>query len=295
MKNILLALALVVGLISCEDNKSEYDATGAFETTEIMVSAEANGKLLVLGQYEGMVVEPGIEMGYIDSMQLFYQKEQLRCQLGGVDARKPDLQKQISIIEQQLGFAKSELQRAENIVKSGAGNQIQVDDWQSRVNVLESQLAAQRSTLSKTTQGADAEIESIQYKIMQLDDQIQKCIIRSPIKGIVLTQFAEQGEFVTMGKPLFKVANMDVLYLRAYVQYSDLTKLELGQEVSVYADYGDGRKEYPGRITWVSSESEFTPKGIQTKNERESLVYAIKIAVENDGYLKIGQYGEVKF
>ncbi len=295
MKNIILAALAVVSLNSCSDDKTEYDATGAFETTEVVVSAQANGQLLSFSQYEGSLVEPGVELGYIDSMQLFYQKEQLRCQLGGVDAKKPDLQKQISIIEQQLRFAKGELERAQNIVKAGAGNQVQVDDWQSRVNVLESQLTAQRSTLSKTTRGADAEIESIQYKIMQLDDQIAKCIIQSPIKGVVLTQFAEEGEFVNIGKPLFKVANMDVLYLRAYVQYSDLTKLKLGQEVSVFADYGDSRKEYPGQITWISSESEFTPKGIQTKDERESLVYAIKIAVDNDGYLKIGQYGEVRF
>ena len=295
MKNIIFAGLALVCLFSCSDNKNQYDATGAFETTEVMVSAEVNGKLLAFSQYEGGLVEPGVELGYVDSMQLFYQKQQLRSQLGGIDVRKPDLQKQISIIEQQLRFAKGELQRAENIVKAGAGNQIQVDDWKSRVNVLESQLIAQRSTLSKTTKGADSEIESIQYKIMQLDDQISKCIVQSPIKGIVLTQFAEEGEFVTMGKPLFKVANMDVLYLRAYVQYSDLTEIKLGQDVSVFADYGESRKEYPGRITWISSESEFTPKGIQTKDERESLVYAIKIAVENDGYLKIGQYGEVEF
>ena len=295
MKNIIFAGLALVCLFSCSDNKNQYDATGAFETTEVMVSAEVNGKLLAFSQYEGSLVEPGVELGYVDSMQLFYQKQQLRSQLGGIDVRKPDLQKQISIIEQQLRFAKGELQRAENIVKAGAGNQIQVDDWKSRVNVLESQLIAQRSTLSKTTKGADSEIESIQYKIMQLDDQISKCIVQSPIKGIVLTQFAEEGEFVTMGKPLFKVANMDVLYLRAYVQYSDLTEIKLGQDVSVFADYGESRKEYPGRITWISSESEFTPKGIQTKDERESLVYSIKIAVENDGYLKIGQYGEVEF
>ena len=295
MKNIIFAGLALVCLFSCSDNKNQYDATGAFETTEVMVSAEVNGKLLAFSQYEGGLVEPGVELGYVDSMQLFYQKQQLRSQLGGIDVRKPDLQKQISIIEQQLRFAKGELQRAENIVKAGAGNQIQVDDWKSRVNVLESQLIAQRSTLSKTTKGADSEIESIQYKIMQLDDQISKCIVQSPIKGIVLTQFAEEGEFVTMGKPLFKVANMDVLYLRAYVQYSDLTEIKLGQDVSVFADYGESRKEYPGRITWISSESEFTPKGIQTKDERESLVYAIKIAVENDGFLKIGQYGEVEF
>lgn len=184
----------------------------------------------------------------------------------------------------------------ENLVKAKAGNQKQVDDIVNNIKVLQKQLDAQYSTLHKTTGGADAEAESIVYQIMQLDDQLQKSRIVNPKSGTVLMKYAEPGEVTAAGKPLYKIADTDLLYLLAYPTAEQLTKLKIGGGVRVFVDFGEKeQREYPGTLTWISEKSEFTPKGIQTKDERANLVYAVKIAVKNDGYLKIGQYGKAKF
>ena len=295
MKPILL-FSLALALSACSGNKNDFDATGAFESTEIIVSSEANGKIMELNLQEGDRLEAGAVLGYVDSMQLYLRKKQLEAGLRSVDIRKPDIRKQIASLEQQIAVARSEQQRMENLVKAKAGNQKQVDDLVNNIKVLQKQLDAQYSTLHKTTSGADAEAESIVYQIMQLDDQLQKSRIVNPQSGTVLVKYAEPGEVTAAGKPLYKIADTDLLYLRAYPTAEQLTQLKLGPRVRVLADFGEkGQKEYPGTITWISEKSEFTPKGIQTKNERANLVYAVKIAVRNDGYLKIGQYGEVLF
>ncbi|WP_289834377.1 HlyD family secretion protein, partial [Parabacteroides goldsteinii] len=224
------------------------------------------------------------------------KKMQLSAGLRSVDIRKPDIRKQIAALEQQIATARTEQQRMENLVKAKAGNQKQVDDIVNNIKYLQKQLDAQYSTLNKTTGGADAEAEGILYQIMQLDDQLQKSRIVNPQAGTVLVKYAEPGEVTAAGKPLYKIADTDLLYLRAYITSDQLSTLKQGQTVRVFADYGENdRREYPGTITWISDKSEFTPKGIQTKDERANLVYAIKIAVKNDGYLKIGQYGETVF
>lgn len=295
MKPILL-FTLALALSACGGNNNTFDATGAFESTEVIVSSEANGKIMELNLQEGDRLEAGAVLGYVDSMQLYLRKKQLEAGLRSVDIRKPDIRKQIASLEQQIAVARSEQQRMENLVKAKAGNQKQVDDIVNNIKVLQKQLDAQYSTLNKTTGGADAEAESIVYQIMQLDDQLQKSRIVSPQSGTVLVKYAEPGEVTAAGKPLYKMADTDILYLRAYPTADQLTQLKLGQTVRVFADFGEEeQREYPGTITWISEKSEFTPKGIQTKDERANLVYAIKIAVKNDGYLKIGQYGEARF
>lgn len=295
MKPILL-FTLALALSACGGNDNIFDATGAFESTEVIVSSEANGKIMELNLQEGDRLEAGAVLGYVDSMQLYLRKKQLEAGLRSVDIRKPDVRKQIASLEQQIAVARSEQQRMENLVKAKAGNQKQVDDIVNNIKVLQKQLDAQYSTLNKTTGGADAEAESIIYQIMQLDDQLQKSRIVNPQSGTVLVKYAEPGEVTAAGKPLYKIADTDLLYLRAYPTADQLTQLKLGQTVRVFADFGEKeQREYPGTITWISEKSEFTPKGIQTKDERANLVYAIKIAVKNDGYLKIGQYGEVRF
>lgn len=294
MKYPILSIAFIV-ITACSGNDNDFDATGAFESTEIIVSSEANGKIMELNLQEGDRLEAGTMLGYVDSMQLYLRKKQLEAGLRSVDIRKPDIRKQIASLEQQIAVASSEQQRMENLVKAKAGNQKQVDDIANNIKVLRKQLEAQYSTLHKTTGGADAEAESIVYQIMQLDDQLLKSRIVNPQSGTVLVKYAEPGEVTTAGKPLYKIADTDLLYLRVYPTADQLTQLKLGQSVRVFADFGkDGRREYPGTITWISEKSEFTPKGIQTKDERANLVYAVKIAVKNDGYLKIGQYGEAK-
>lgn len=295
MKYLILSIAFIA-FAACSGNENDFDATGTFESTEIIVSSEANGKIMELNLQEGDRLEAGAVLGYVDSMQLYLRKKQLEAGLRGVDIRKPDIRKQIASLEQQIAVARSEQQRMENLVKAKVGNQKQVDDLVNNIKVLQKQLDAQYSTLHKTTGGADAEAESIVYQIMQLDDQLQKSRIVNPQSGTVLVKYAEPGEVTAAGKPLYKIADTDLLYLRAYPTAEQLTQLKLGGGVRVFVDFGEKeRKEYPGTITWISEKSEFTPKGIQTKNERANLVYAVKIAVRNDGYLKIGQYGEVVF
>ncbi|MDH6358114.1 HlyD family efflux transporter periplasmic adaptor subunit [Parabacteroides sp. PF5-9] len=295
LKCIVLLSVIMTGFISCSRNKEDIDATGAFEATEILVSSETNGKIMELNIKEGDRLEAGAVVGYVDSTQLYLKKMQLMAGLRSVDYRKPDIRKQIAVLEQQIATARTEQQRMENLVKANAGNQKQVDDIVNNIAYLQKQLDAQYSTLSKTTGGADAEAEGILYQIMQLDDQLQKSRIVNPQTGTVLTKYAEPGEITSAGKPLYKIADVDLFYLRAYITADQLSQLKLGQTVRVFADFGDDRREYPGTITWISDKSEFTPKGIQTKDERANLVYAIKIGVKNDGYLKIGQYGETKF
>lgn len=291
----LIATALL-GLAACNRGDGNFDATGTFEATEILVSSEANGKIMELNIEEGDRLDAGAMVGYIDSTQLYLKKMQLSAGLRSVDIRKPDIRKQIAALEQQIATARTEQQRMENLVKAKAGNQKQVDDIVNNIKYLQKQLDAQYSTLNKTTGGADAEAESILYQIMQLDDQLQKSRIVTPQAGTVLVKYAEPGEVTAAGKPLYKMADTDLLYLRAYITADLLSTLKQGQTVRVFADYGaDEQREYPGTITWISDKSEFTPKGIQTKDERANLVYAIKIAVKNDGYLKIGQYGETVF
>ncbi|WP_293716783.1 HlyD family efflux transporter periplasmic adaptor subunit [uncultured Parabacteroides sp.] len=292
----ILSAAVLFSLAACNRGDDNFDATGTFEATEILVSSEANGKIMELNIEEGDRLDAGAMLGYIDSTQLYLKKMQLAAGLRSVDVRKPDIRKQIAALEQQIATARTEQQRMENLVKAKAGNQKQVDDIVNNIKYLQKQLDAQYSTLNKTTGGADADAESILYQIMQLDDQLQKSRITNPSTGTVLVKYAEPGEVTAAGKPLYKIADTDLLYLRAYITADQLSTLKQGQAVRVFADYGDSdRREYPGTITWISDKSEFTPKGIQTKDERANLVYAIKIAVKNDGYLKIGQYGETRF
>ena len=292
----ILSAAVLFSLAACNRGDDNFDATGTFEATEILVSSEANGKIMELNIEEGDRLDAGAMLVYIDSTQLYLKKMQLAAGLRSVDVRKPDIRKQIAALEQQIATARTEQQRMENLVKAKAGNQKQVDDIVNNIKYLQKQLDAQYSTLNKTTGGADADAESILYQIMQLDDQLQKSRITNPSTGTVLVKYAEPGEVTAAGKPLYKIADTDLLYLRAYITADQLSTLKQGQAVRVFADYGDSdRREYPGTITWISDKSEFTPKGIQTKDERANLVYAIKIAVKNDGYLKIGQYGETRF
>ena len=296
MKQVILLNFVLLFLAACNRGDGDFDTTGTFEATEILVSSEANGKIMELNIAEGDRLDAGALVGYVDSTQLYLKKMQLSAGLRSVDIRKPDIRKQIATLEQLIATARTEQQRMENLVKAKAGNQKQVDDIVNNIKYLQKQLDAQYSTLNKTTGGADAEAEGILYQIMQLDDQLQKSRIVNPQAGTVLVKYAEPGEVTAAGKPLYKIADTDLLYLRAYITSDQLSTLKQGQTVRVFADYGENdRREYPGTITWISDKSEFTPKGIQTKDERANLVYAIKIAVKNDGYLKIGQYGETVF
>ena len=231
---------------ACGNTDNDFDASGTFEATEILVSSEANGKIMELNIEEGDRLDAGAIVGYVDSTQLFLRKMQLSASLRSVDIRKPDIRKQIAVLEQQIATAKTEQQRQENLVRAKAGNQKQLDDIVNNIKYLQKQLDAQYSSLSKTTGGADAEAEGLQYQIMQLDDQLMKSRILNPQTGTVLVKYAEPGEVTAAGKPLYKIADTDLLYLRAYVTADQLSHLKLGQSLKVFADYGNDRREYPG-------------------------------------------------
>lgn len=294
IKNILF-LCFAILLSACDRGKGDYDASGVFETTEVIVSAEANGKIMQFDIEEGQLLDAGREIGYIDTVQLYLKKMQLQANMKSVKTRYTDVPRQIAATKQQIATQRNELKRFENLVKSNAANQKQVDDINAQILVLERQLAAQTETLENSNRGVSEESTGLDIQVAQLNDQLQKSIITSPIRGTVLSKYAEQGELATQGRALFKIADMDNMFLRAYITSGQLTEVKIGQQVRIFADFGEKDiKEYAGTITWISDKSEFTPKTIQTRDERANLVYAVKIAVKNDGYLKKGMYGELK-
>ena len=290
---ILLAAAFL--MTACGRPEQAYDATGLFEATEVTVSAEQNGRLLYFDINEGERIGAGRQVGLIDTVQLYLQALQLGATCEAYAARRPDTDKQIAATRQQLAKARHERDRFAALVADGSANRKRLDDAESQVLVLEKQLDAQLSSLSTSTRSLNAQMSGTEIQRAQVADQLEKCHITSPITGIVLEKYSEQGEFAAIGKPLFKVADLDNMYLRAYLTSTQLKSVKLGQSVKIYADYGDGeRREYEGRISWISSKSEFTPKTILTDDERADLVYAVKVAFRNDGYVKIGMYGEVR-
>lgn len=300
MKQInLLFIGLAIVLLSaCSGSDGDYDASGSFEATEIIVSAEASGKIERLTLMEGQLLEKGEQVGLIDTTQLYLQKMNLLTNVKGVRAQQPNIVAQTASIKEQISTLQREKQRTTNLIEANAATQKQLDDINSQIEVLEKQLAASESTLQKSSQNITAQSSALDIQIEQLEDRLQKSIIKSPIRGTVLNKYAEEGELAGMGTPLFKVANIDNMTLRVYVTNDQLKDVKLNDKVQVYVDQGDesgSRKAYEGVVTWISDKSEFTPKTIQTKNERANLVYAMKVTVRNDGYLKIGMYGEIQF
>lgn len=293
---IVLATALVVGLTSCGKSKDDADASGTFEATEVIVSAQGSGQILSFNVEEGETLAANQQVGSIDSTQVYLRLKQLQASGKAIQSRRPDIKKQIAAIEQQITTAKTERKRAENLVKANAGNQKVLDDVNAQIAVLEKQLDAQKTILESSNQGITDESEGLNYQIKQLQDQLEKCKITSPIEGTVLLKYAEMGEIAAPGKALFKIADTNNMILRAYITADQLTQIKVGQTVKIKTDSGkDGSKEYSGTIAWVSSKAEFTPKTIQTRDERANLVYAVKINVKNDGLIKIGMYGDVRF
>ena len=296
MKNTLTIVCIAILLAACNSNKKEYDATGTFEATETTVSAEQSGTLLNFALEEGDDVEAGQEIGLIDTTQIWLKIRQATATKAVYQSQKPDLQKQIAVTRQQLAKAKTEQQRYRELVNDGAAPAKMLDDATSQVQVLQRQLDAQVSTLNTQLSTLNSQMSATDVQTSQLRDQLQKCHIKSPAAGTVLEKYVERGEFVSPGKPLFKMGEVKQMFLRAYVTSAQLQNIKIGQAVKVFADYGNGqKKEYGGTISWISSRSEFTPKTIVTDDERADLVYAVKIAVKNDGYIKIGMYGEVKW
>jgi len=292
--SVILVLATSI-LASCHNTENDFDAAGAFESVETIVSTESSGTIMQFNVEEGQTLKANTLVGYIDSAQLYFRKQQLQAQIVSTTSQTPDIPVQIASLQAQLDEAQKNQQRMNNLFKASAATQQQVDDANTQVEVIKKQIDAQKSTLGITSETITKDVAPLQKQISQINDQIQKCKIVNPIHGTVLTKYAENHEVVQPGKALYMIAETDTLILRAYITGSQLTNVKLGQQVKVRTDLGANQyRPYTGTIYWISDKSEFTPKTIPTKDERADLVYAIKIRVVNDGYLKIGMYGEVK-
>jgi len=296
MKKIIALASVTLMMAACGNNEKEYDATGTFEATETTVFAEQNGALMTFCVQEGDSIEANAEVGLIDTTQVWLKIQQLGATKQVYQSQKPDTERQIAATRQQLAKAQQDEQRYRELVADGAAPSKMLDDAVSQVKVLQRQLDAQVSTLNTQVSTLNSQLSTADVQIEQLRDQLRKCHITTPTKGTVLEKYVERGEFVAIGKPLFKIADTEDMYMRAYVTSAQLQTIKLGQQVKVFADYGDGQKKaYDGTVSWISSRSEFTPKTILTDDERADLVYAIKVVIKNDGFVKIGMYGEVKF
>lgn len=290
MKNIkILFLASLAGsLFSCS-NSERADGYGNFEATEITISSEANGKLEFINLEEGQILENGAIVGLVDTVQPYLNKQQLLASKETVASKSGGVWSQVSVLNQQLQTAKTEQQRIQNMFDENAATQRQLDQANSQVDVLKKQIQ------NVETQNAPIvnEVKSIDAKVAQIEEQIAKSKITNPIKGTVLTKYTEPGEIVSFGKPLYKIANLEEMTLRVYISETQLPNIKIGQDVTVKIDSGEEMKEYKGAISWISASAEFTPKIIQTKEERVNLVYALKVTVKNDGSLKIGTPAEM--
>lgn len=310
MKYHIALLFLAVTIAACSADQDQADAYGTFEAVETIVSAEATGVLTQFHVQEGQEMEPGAEVGKIDPEQLLLRKAQLLATRQAIESRIPDIHTQLSAFDRQLAVQQQQMQtlegerkRSENLLKAGAAPAKQLDDLKAQILLLEQQMAltrqqriAQASALQTQQNGIHAETQPIDQQIRQIEDQIQKTVVRVPAKGIVTLQYVQPGEVVSYGKPLFKIADLRQLILRAYISGDQLTQIKTGQQVQVLADAPGGKlKAFEGTITWISSKAEFTPKIIQTREERVHLVYALKVSVPNaDGSLKIGMPGELR-
>lgn len=294
-KKYLLFFLAAPLLAACDEGDKEYDATGNFEATEVTVSAQQNGQLLYLNAEEGSLLDTGEEVGLVDTTQLWLKARQLGATRNIYATQRPDIEKQVASLRQQLDKAEQEQRRYAGLTADGAANRKLLDDATAQVKVLRREIAATLSSLNSSTQSLNAQMSQTDIQRYEVLDNLSKCHVKAPLSGIVLEKYAESGEYATVAKPLFKMADMKHIFLRAYLTSAQLCKVRVGQTVKVFADYGNGkRKEYKGRVTWISDQSEFTPKTILTDDERADLVYAVKIAINNDGGIKTGMYGEVK-
>ena len=305
---ILIAATFIFSLVACNNNNHKFDASGTFEVDEVIVSSEIPGKILSFNVHEGDSIPKNKIVGEIDAENLSLQKEQVEATIQALSEKKADVLPQVSLLQKQLAVQQSQLKnllhektRFENLLKQDAATGKQVDDInaqvdvaQKQIEVTQQQINVQRNTVSTQNRSIMSQGKPLEKQVAEINDKIQKSNIVNPIAGTVITKYAEEGELTSAGKALYEIADLSEMTLRAYISGTQLSQIKLNQTVQVFVDNGaDKYKEMNGIVTWISDKAEFTPKTIQTKDERANLVYAIKIKVKNDGYLKIGMYGEV--
>jgi len=293
-RNIIISLLLLLGLNSCDDRGLSHDASGLFEAVETIISAEANGKILQLSIEEGQELNVGQVIGHIDSTQMYARKLQLLQSKKAILSGRPQASVQTDALKKELANAILDRDRTENLVKGGVATQKQLDDANAKVITLRARINAQESSLQTTTSSLNEQAGTVDAQLTEINDQLKKCTVTNPLKGTVLSKYAEQYEMTAAGRPLYKIADLSNIVLRAYITGDLLSQVKLDQKVKVFTDDGKGGfKETEGVVTWINDKAEFTPKTIQTKNERANLVYAIKVKIRNDGFYKIGMYGEM--
>lgn len=305
----IISASCVLLLAACSNRNGSYDATGSFEAEEVIVSSELPGKILRFSIEEGQTIPKDSIVGLIDAENISLQKEQMEASISALSEKTADVSPQVKLLQDQLALQQTKLDnqlhektRIENLLKQDAATGKQLDDinfmieaTRKEMAVTQQQINVQRSNVSTQNRSILSEGKPMEKRVAQLQDQLQKANIVNPVAGTVITKYAEEGEITSSGKALYKIADLSTMILRAYITGTQLSQVKLGQTVKVLVDDGPKKyKELTGTITWISDKAEFTPKTIQTKDERSSLVYAIKIKVKNDGYLKIGMYGEVK-
>lgn len=294
MKHTYLVLPMALAAAGC-NTAPVYDATGIFEATTVTIASETTGKILTFNMSEGDSIVVGEPIAVIDTTLLVLQQKQVMSQQQSAESSSPDIAAQAASLRSQIAHQRQECERQKKLLADGATTQKRYDDAAALLRTTQGQLDGLLSTLGKSRNSISDNAAALQYQRQQIAEQIEKSTVKSPLTGTVLVKYAETGEFAAPGKPLVKVANLDDIYLRGYFTVSQLAYIKLGQKVTVIADFGgDEQYEYPGTITWIAQESEFTPKSIQTRDSRANLVYAVKISVKNDGRLKLGQYGEVR-
>lgn len=290
-------LLIIAGLLGCQTDQTSYDATGYFETTETTISAQANGELIDFDIVEGQTLHKGERIGQIDSTQTYLQLEQTKAQMEALLSQKPNIAKQIAVLQTEIETAHKELKRLQNLQKEEAATQKQLDDANAHIDMLSKELERQKNTLSQATTTIIKQSNPLHIQIKQITNQLEKHRIINPTEGLVLVKYAQPNELVSIGRPLYKIGDLQTLICRAYITYDQLSHIKLNDTVQVAVQTDEqNSKTYQGTIQWISDKAEFTPKTIQTKNERANQTYAIKINVPNsDGYLKIGMYGEITF
>jgi HlyD family secretion protein len=294
--SLLFSLSSLLILSSCKSDKARFDASGSFEAEEIIISSEANGTIKQFSIEEGQTLKSGQYIGYIDSVQLYLKKKQLEAQIGAVLSKRPNVSIQLASLQEQLKTSEKEQKRINNLVKADAATTKQLDDINASIELIKKQIEAQRSSLDISSEGIGKETVPLGIQVEQINDQLSKCRIVNPVNGTVLTKYANANEIAVQGKPLYKIADLSTIILRAYITGDQLPQLKLNQTVSVNTDDGNGGfKKTQGRVSWINDKAEFTPKTIQTKDERANMVYAVKVTVKNDGSYKIGMYGELNF
>ncbi|TDD95761.1 HlyD family secretion protein [Flavobacterium cellulosilyticum] len=285
----IVTFLILTSLISCTKNNDKADGYGNFEATEVTISSEANGNIEYLKLEEGVILQPETQVGLVDTTQLYYSKQQLIASKATIYSKSRNVLSQRSVLQEQLKTTLIEKKRIENMFAENAATKRQVDEIVGKVNVLNEQI----KSVATQNDPIVNDVRSIDVQIEKINDQIEKCKIINPIKGTVLAKYAEPNEVTAFGKPLYKIADITEMTLRVYVDETQLPKIKIGQIVSVKIDFGKEMKSYQGTISWISSSAEFTPKIIQTKEERVNLVYAVKVKVKNDGVLKIGMPAEM--